>query len=289
MGLIRFYLFLILRIAFLTLMERHILGLSQIRLGPNKTLFIGLTQPILDAFKLFHKEVIWLYYSRDYIYLFGPLFIHLVFYMYWIVRPYYFSYQFLGTSSLFFMCLVGFTVYTFFFMGYYSGRKFSYLGAMRSTVQSLRFEVSFFFLVLSYFFLIYYFQFILRISFFYFLIFILWLFFVLVEVGRAPIDFREAESELVRGYNLEYGGIFFVILFLREYGFLIFFSSLTRSLFLNWIGSLRIKFFLILWLLVFLRSTLPRYRYDKLMYLFWRKLLPFTMIMLLYYFIFSKI
>jgi NADH:ubiquinone oxidoreductase subunit H len=124
-------------------------------------------------------------------------------------------------SVLFFFCLVGSSVYVNFLGGYYSGSKFSYLGSMRVLLQRLGFEVSFFFLILSYLFLMSCFEFNISGNLFLFPLSYPWFMSILVELGRSPVDFIEGERELVSGYNTEFSGVFFIFLFLSEYGFLL--------------------------------------------------------------------
>lgn len=133
-----------------------------------------------------------------------------------------FSFFSIINGGLFLTCLVGMIVYTTFFSGFFRGSSYSFLGAIRCTSQSISFEVSFFFIILSIFFLINDFEFLCGGSFFFFPLFVSFFIFILVELGRPPVDFPERESETVRGYNLEYGGLFFILIFVREYGFLVF-------------------------------------------------------------------
>lgn len=101
-------------------------------------------------------------------------------------------------------------MYTKFIAGYYRGRKFRYLGGIRATVQRVSFEVSFFFVVIRYLFVLREFEFGVNGNLLLLPLFVLWFLFIIVELGRIPIDFREAERELVRGYNLEFGGVLFI-------------------------------------------------------------------------------
>ena len=145
-----FFFFGLLSTAYLTLHERHILALVQHRLGPNKTFFIGVLQPFRDAFKLFQKEVIIPVRSDIVYYLVSPLVIFFLWFLYWLLSISRYSFIRISNGGLLFLCLVGSNVYTLFFIGYSRKSKYSYLGALRSTAQSLTFEVRFFFLVLSY-------------------------------------------------------------------------------------------------------------------------------------------
>jgi NADH:ubiquinone oxidoreductase subunit H len=163
---------------------------------------------------------------------------------------------------LFFLCLIGVLVYFMLLMGFYRKSKYSILGAIRARCQRISFEVVFFFF-LFFFFLIYR-GFMICFFFRFYLILLLPSFFIiiLVELNRPPFDFSEGESELVRGFNLEFGSIFFVLLFLGEYGFLIFFRVFISCLFFfGWFWVFIFFFSLFL----FIRSSYSRYRYDLLM------------------------
>lgn len=185
-------------------------------------------------------------------------------------------------GGLLFLSLIGGSVYFTFFSSYASASKYSYLGSLRSGVQRVSYEIVIFFMIFS----------LLRLrdacylviggSLLYLPLLVLLFLSLLAEMGRAPFDFTEGERELVRGYNLEFGGVLFVYLFLREYGFIVLFSCiLTRSFFRNFVfGPL---FFM--YLIVMCRATFPRYRYDILIAFFWRILLPLRMQLFVVYYL----
>lgn len=274
------YLLLLLGVSYLTLYERHLLGLSQLRLGPNKPFFMGLVLPLLDGLKLFRKGFFFPYYSSPFYFVLGPLFMFFLLFIYWAIIPYSFSILSISNSGLYFLVLLGSVVYSLFILGYFSKSKYAYLGAMRSTSQRISFEVSFFFLVFSYMVFHKFLSFTISGLVFFLPLTLLWFLFMLVELGRAPFDFPEAERELVSGYSLEYAGVLFVFVFLREYGFILFFCSLYSQLFLSWLGTPVFSFYLVLTFCIFLRSCLPRYRYDILIRFFWKVLLPFSMLLM---------
>lgn len=136
--------------AYLTLLERHVLALGQSRLGPNKPFFLAFVLPVLDGFKLFKKQVFSPSYSSLFYYYLAPVFIFFLLFFYWSVYPYFFALYTFSNSFLFFLCLVGSSVYAIFFTGYYSASKYAYLGSIRSTSQSISFEVVFFFFYFFY-------------------------------------------------------------------------------------------------------------------------------------------
>lgn len=257
--------------------ERHLLALSQLRLGPNKPGLLTFFTPLFDGVKLFNKELVYPYYSSHLYFFFSPILIFLLLFFQLGVLPYYFGFFIYGSTGLLFLCLVGLRVYTLFFSGFSSKSKYAFLGGLRSASQRISYEVCFFFFILSFFFILK--GYLLIGS--YYLIIVLMIFLaiylVLSELGRAPLDFMERESELIRGYNLEYSSVLFVFLFLREYGFLLFFSIILSMLFFSSSRVPLVFIYLFFSIILFCRSCYPRYRYDLLMWSLWLVFLPFSL------------
>nr|AYG51200.1 NADH dehydrogenase subunit 2 [Metastrongylus salmi] len=283
-----FFLFLILlvlvfilqSIAFVTLYERHLLGSSQVRLGPNKVSFMGMLQALLDGLKLLKKEQILPVYCSEMVFLLVPGVSFVVMIFEWFLLPYFYDFLSFEYSLLFFLCLLGFVVYSLMISGFISKSKYGMIGALRASSQSVSYEIVFSIFLLSVMFCLGVFVFT---SGFLILTFFMWLPFlvmIVAELNRAPFDFSEGESELVSGYNVEFGSVSFVLLFLSEYGSLIFFCLLLSVFFFNF--SL-IMVFLFFSLFIFLRSSYPRYRYDLMMNMFWFKFLPVSLV---YFFFF---
>nr|YP_010155444.1 NADH dehydrogenase subunit 1 [Haemagogus albomaculatus]QQX45024.1 NADH dehydrogenase subunit 1 [Haemagogus albomaculatus] len=275
-------------VAFLTLLERKVLGYIQIRKGPNKVGFMGLLQPFSDAVKLFTKEQTYPLLSNYIFYYFSPIFSLFLSLLIWMSMPYLIKLYSFNLGILFFLCITSLGVYTVMVAGWSSNSNYALLGGLRAVAQTISYEVSLALILLSFVFLIgnynflnfYLFQ-----KYMWFIVFCLplalvWFASCLAETNRTPFDFAEGESELVSGFNIEYSSGGFALIFLAEYSSILFMSMLFSVIFL---GSdiYSILFFLKLTLISFLfiwvRGTLPRFRYDKLMYLAWKSFLPMSL------------
>nr|QHD19802.1 NADH dehydrogenase subunit 1 [Afissula sp. XL-2019] len=281
-------------VAFLTLLERKLLGYIQIRKGPNKVGFMGILQPFSDAIKLFSKEQVFPLMSNFFIYYFSPVMSLILALFLWLCFPFYFYFLSFNFSILFFLSISSLSVYMIMLSGWSSNSNYSLLGSLRAVAQTISYEVSMFLILMSYLILVsalnlidfMYFQKYIWFLFLTFPLSLMWLVSSLAETNRTPFDFAEGESELVSGFNVEYSSGGFAFIFLAEYASILFMSMISVILFLG-ANFFSFFFFLKLVLLAFfwvwVRGTLPRYRYDKLMYLSWKIYLPVSLNFLLFY------
>lgn len=275
-------------VAFLTLLERKVLGYIQIRKGPNKVGFIGLLQPFRDAVKLFTKEQTYPLLSNYIFYYFSPIFSLFLSLSIWICIPYLIKLYSFNLGVLFFLCITRLGVYTVIVAGWSSNSNYALLGGLRAVAQTISYEVSLALILLSFIFLIgdYNFQsFYIFQKYSWFIVFcfplgLVWFASCLAETNRTPFDFAEGESELVSGFNVEYRRGGFALIFLAEYASILFMRILFSVIFLGR-DIYRLIFFLkltfISFLFIWVRGTLPRFRYDKLIYLAWKSFLPMAL------------
>lgn len=284
-------LLVLLSVAFFTLFERKVIGLFHIRVGPNKVSFLGLIQPLLDALKLLTKQSITPQHSNKLIYNLSPLIALIISIMLWVLLFSFYSFSSGCFSFLFFFCLSSFIVFSVLMSGWSSNSKYSLIGRLRSVAQSISYESVFRTLLVLFRFFIcsYRIKSFINISRVYFLFILpVWIICSLAEAHRAPFDFREAESELVSGFNTEYSGAYFAFFFLREYSVLLFSRILIVYIFFSFclfFGFLQVVFITLVvsFLFTWIRITFCRYRYDKLISLSWKVLLPLSLSLLLVY------
>jgi len=294
---------LLIAVAYLTLAERRVIGLMQLRKGPNVVGPFGLFQPFADALKLLSKETILPSGASKVVFVIAPMLTFILSLIAWAVIPFgeglVIADVNVGILYLFAVSSLG--VYGVIMAGWSSNSKYPFLGAMRSAAQMISYEVSLGLVIITvimaagslnlteiveaqrnlWFFIPL------------FPMFIIFFISTLAETNRAPFDLPEGESELVAGYFVEYSSMSFALFFLGEYANMILMSGMTVTLFLggwlppldiapfNWIPGpiwFAIKVALVLFVFLWVRATTPRYRYDQLMRLGWKVFLPFTLI-----------
>nr|YP_011036487.1 NADH dehydrogenase subunit 1 [Jogocerus viraktamathi]WRK19238.1 NADH dehydrogenase subunit 1 [Jogocerus viraktamathi] len=272
-------------VGFFTLLERKVLSYMQLRKGPNKVGYMGMLQPFSDGLKLFLKEVIFPMNSNYLIYFLCPIYSIFQSLFVWCLFPYYVNCINFVFGFLFFLCCSSFSVYGLIICGWSSNSIYSILGCLRGVSQVISYEVIISLIMFIYFFMLnsynlydyYFFQVDIWFIFFSLPLFFCWMSCCMAESNRSPFDFSEGESELVSGFNIEYGSIGFALLFISEYASIIFISLLSCMIFLG--GDINSFWFyckvvFLCFFFIWVRATLPRYRYDKLMYLAWSLYLP---------------
>lgn len=290
---------LLISVAYFTLAERKIMGAIHKRRGPNVIGVYGLLQPLADGLKLLVKETVLPSSANKLLFIFSPMLTFVVSLMGWGVVPFdkYAVLAEMNIGVLFLYAMSSLGVYGIIMSGWSSNSKYAFLGALRSTAQMVSYEVSLGFIMLILILacgsfdleeIIYYQQ---EIWFLFPFLSGFLLFFIsaLAETNRHPFDLPEAEAELVSGYNVEYSGMPFALFSLGEYGNMLMMSAFNSILFFGgwlspfyffnilpgsfWFG-IKMCFFVILF--VWVRTALPRYRYDQLMSLGWKVFLPIS-------------
>nr|ABE01034.1 NADH dehydrogenase subunit 1 [Pardosa drenskii] len=283
---------ILISVAFYTLLERKILSYIQIRKGPNKVGMMGILQPFSDAIKLFNKNLLPLEsmnFTLSFMTPFMSLFISLC--MISIMIYNYSTLIDIKHSLLMFFILSSVSVYFILLIGWSTNSKYCHLGSIRSVAQMISYEVPFFMVILflvllsqSYSFtqmektqyLLYYFWGNM-------LLFMMWLSSCLAETNRSPFDFAEGESELVSGFNVEYMGGLFALIFLSEYLSMLILSMISTMMFFSPIKSINSMIIMIMITisLIWVRGTYPRFRYDMLMLMSWKMFLPLSMFIII--------
>lgn len=295
---------IIISVAYFTLAERKIMGAIQRRKGPDINGIWGIFQPLIDALKLILKEIIIPKKANSFFFLLSPILTLFISFNNWIFIPFSFTnyYTNFNLSLLYVLAISSIGVYGIFLSGWSSNSKYALLGSIRSINQIISYEVCLSLIIILIVLLsgslnlinIVYFQWN---SWFFFPLFpMALLFFIcsLAETNRSPFDLPEAEAELVAGFNIDYSSILFAMFFLAEYSNILLISSLNVIFFFGgWFLPIldnyfiyeflfSIKIIIYSFLFVWVRSTLPRYRFDQLLDICWKQFLPFILGYLLF-------
>nr|BAG28303.1 NADH dehydrogenase subunit 1 [Laliostoma labrosum] len=283
----------LLAVAFLTLIERKVLGYMQHRKGPNVVGPFGLLQPIADGVKLFIKEPIRPSSSSQLLFIMAPTAALTLAMMMWVPLPLPIAQSELNLSILFILAISSLTVYTILASGWASNSKYALIGALRAVAQTISYEVTLALIILCAILLAggfslstfssaqHYIWLLIPIWPLAFMLFVS----TLAETNRAPFDLTEGESELVSGFNVEYAAGPFALFFLAEYANILMMNTLTTIIFLGSISSipalstalLMTKASILSLCFLWVRASYPRFRYDQLMHLVWKSFLPITL------------
>jgi|TARA_X000000950_G_scaffold37621_1_gene40235 NADH-quinone oxidoreductase subunit H len=293
---------LLISIAYLTFFERKVIGSMQLRKGPNVVGPFGLLQPIADGLKLLSKETIFPNDSNKFLFILSPIITFVLALIAWAVIPidYKVVLADINVGIMYIFAVSSLGVYGIIVAGWSSNSRYAFLGSLRSAAQMISYEVSIGLIIISIlltagslnlsnivlsqekvWYIIPHFP-----------MFVIFFISTLAETNRAPFDLPEAESELVAGYNVEYSSMSFGLFFLGEYGNMILMSSMSTILFLGgWLPPVQneflnlipgfiwflVKVAFLLFIFLWVRATLPRYRYDQLMSLGWKLFLPLSL------------
>lgn len=300
---------LFLIVAYVTYAERKIIAFMQSRMGPSRVGPSGILQPIADVLKLVSKEIIIPSSANKGLFLTAPMLMLIPSLLVWSVIP--FSEKFvlanINAGVLFILALTSLSVYGVIIAGWASNSKYAFLGSMRSAAQIIAYEIAMGFALVG----------VLMVAgslnlqeiiigqsggifnWYWiplFPLFLIYLIAGIAETNRAPFDVSEGETELVAGFHVEYSGMAFAMFFLAEYMNIILISVLVSIMFFggwlspfestwfeaitNWIPGfvwLSLKTIMFVFIFLWLRATLPRYRYDQIMRLGWKVFLPITL------------
>lgn len=303
---------LIITVAYLTYFERKVIGYMQLRVGPNVTGPYGLIQPFADVLKLLFKEVTRPSQANKALFYIGPMMSLMPAFAAWAVIPFSETWFLtrINAGLLYILMITSLSVYGVIIAGWASNSKYAFLGAMRASAQTISYEIAMGFALIGVIMVSGSMDFhgiVMAQAKGYaggsvfswnwlplFPLFVVYLISAVAETNRAPFDVAEGESEIVAGFHVEYSGFAFALFFLAEYIFMILVAALTALLFFggwlspfpqSWgfIGTpsvlwMFLKMALVLYFYLWIRATFPRYRYDQIMRLGWKVLIPVTIV-----------
>jgi len=299
---------MLLMVAYMTLMERKVLGHMQVRYGPNRVGPFGLLQPIADGIKLFFKEDIVVPHANRLIYIFAPTIVVITALVSFAVIPFGDHVTILGykvdmvvadvnVGLLYLLAISSLGVYGVVMGGWASNNKYSLLGSIRSSAQMISYELSLGMSIIGVLMLtgsLSTLKIVQAQSEVWFIVyqplgFIIYLISAMAECSRTPFDLTECENELVAGYQTEYSSMKFALYYLAEYAHILVISSLAVTLFFGgWHGPFLppvvwflIKVFIFIFFFIWIRATYPRLRYDQLMKFGWKVLFPLALLNIL--------
>ena len=306
---------LIIAVAYLTLVERKVIGYMQVRIGPNRVGPLGLLQLFADVFKLIFKEVIIPTGANRYLFFIAPVLSIAPAVAAWAVIPLTGNLVFADVNAglLYLLAMTSIGVYGVILAGWASNSKYAFLGAMRSAAQIVSYEIAMGFALVGVLMAanslnlkdivagqqggaVYWYIWPLL------PLFVVYLVAGIAETNRHPFDVAEGESEIVAGFHVEYSGVAFAVFFLAEYMNMILISTLASVMFLGgWLAPiaqfnhgplawllgdgllwLGLKVAAVLFIFLWVRATFPRYRYDQIMRLGWKVFIPVTLVWIVF-------